>query len=163
MQYSGLRLLQKNISCACVTLKQSTNLFKCCKTSLRLGFLSVIMNKIIGCSVKATFSLRWQINRGLHASHIFDHCIAATAKGQRWMHVKRAHDLSHDAGAEASPLFQDSIALTVPNWTAQRRWQNEWWQTREGLLNQTAFGCTWRSSVLSTWTQSDVNDGSASC
>lgn len=36
------------------------------------------------------------------------------------MHIKRthAHYLTHDAAAKASPLFQDSFALTVPNGNA---------------------------------------------
>lgn len=36
------------------------------------------------------------------------------------MHIKppHAHYVTHDAAAEASPLFQDSFALTVPNQNA---------------------------------------------
>lgn len=55
-------------------------------------------------------------------------------------------------------------ALTIPHQTAAaRRWQNEWWQFKPGVLNQMTFRCTWRSSVLSTWTQADDKAASIRC
>ena len=56
---------------------------------------------------------------------------------------------------KASSLYRNAFALTIPNQNAALGWQNEWWQFKVGVLNQMTFRCTWRSSVLSTWTESD--------